>query len=94
MKEDISLCEVIDEKTTKINSLWSQLEQERKEKLQLCDSVREVEVISRSHEHATEDLRAEVVDLNDRNRRYWQELQDLRFESQRGCTKGSAGSSR
>ena len=63
MKEDISLCEAIDEKTTKINSLRSQLEQERKEKLQLCDSIREVEVSSRSHEHAAEDLRAEVVDL-------------------------------
>ena len=46
VKEDVSLCEAIGEKTTKINSLQSQLEQEHKEKLELCGRVRELEVSS------------------------------------------------
>ena len=72
--KDVSLCEAINEKTTKINLLQSQLDQERKEKLKLHGRVRELKVISRNHEHMAEDLRVEVVDLNDCNQRYWQEL--------------------
>ena len=72
-KEDVSfLCGAISEKTMKINLLWSQLEQERKEKLKLRGKVRELEVSSRHHERVAEDLRAELVDLNDCNWEYWQ----------------------
>ena len=73
-KEDVSWCEAINEKTTEINLLRSQLDQERKEKLKLHGRVRELKVSSRNHEHMAEDLRVEVVDLNDCNQRYWQEL--------------------
>ena len=90
VKEDVSLCEAVDEKIMEIDSLRTQLDQEVMEKLKLCGRARELEVSSCQHEHATEDLRAEV-DLNDRNRKYWQELQDPCFESRRGCTQGGAG---
>jgi len=51
-----------------------QLDQEVMEKPKLRGKVRELEISFRQHEHAVKDLRAEVVDLNDCNRRYWEEL--------------------
>ena len=63
-------------------------------KLELCGKVWELEVSSRQYEHVAENLRAEVVDLNEHNQRYWEELHDLCFESWRGHTQDDAGSSR
>ena len=61
VREDVSLCEAISEKTKEINSLRTQLNQEDMEKLELRGKVRELEVSSCKHKHATKDLKAEVV---------------------------------
>ena len=66
-REDVSLCEAIGEKTKEIDSLRTQLNQEVVEKFELRGKVRKLEVSSSKHELAAEDLRAKVVDLNDRN---------------------------
>jgi len=46
-REDVSfLCEAIGEKTIEIDTLWTQLDQEVMEKLELCGKVRELKVSS------------------------------------------------
>lgn len=48
----------------------------------------------RDREHVIGELRAEVVDLKDRNRRFWEENQELRCESGWRYTQSGVGSSR
>ena len=75
------------------DSLRTQLDQEVVEKFELRGKVRKLEVSSSKHELAAEDLGAKV-DLNDRNQRYWEELQDLRLEPRRGHAQNGARSSK
>ena len=73
-REDISiLYEAINKSGTEFHLLRSQLDEQRNEKLELCGKVQGLEVRARQCEQVIDELREEVVDLSDHNRKYWQE---------------------
>ena len=87
-RKDVSfLCKAVSDRAKEIVLLQTQLDQEIKEKLELCRKVWELEVSSRKHQHVVEDLRVEVVDLNDRNWSYREELHNLLYELRRGVPR-------